>query len=144
MANTDKTKNIFIVFCILIITLLTFSPVLKCHFTDWDDDTLVLENKDIRALNLQNIKTIFTSTYVKTYIPLTIFSYALEYSLFKYNPFIYHLNNLLLHLGVVILIFVFAMKLGLKREAAGFAALIFAIHPMHIESVAWVTERKDV
>ena len=95
MATSDTRKNILLVFCVLVITFLTFSPVLKCQFTDWDDDTLVLENEDIRALNLKNIKTIFTSTYVKTYIPLTVFSYALEYSLFKYNPFIYHLNNLL-------------------------------------------------
>lgn len=86
----------------------------------------------------------FTRYVNRTYIPLTILSYSLEYKFFKYRPFIYHLDNLLLHLGVVTLIFLLARRWKLSVWAAGLGALLFGIHPMHVESVAWVTERKDV
>jgi len=95
-------------------------------------------------LDLGNIKNIFTGTVNKTYIPLTIFTFALEYHFFGYNPFVFHLNNLILHLAVVVLIFWFARQIGLSPKASAFGALLFGIHPMHVESVAWVTERKDV
>ena len=78
------------------------------------------------------------------YIPLTTLSFAFEHYFFGYNPFVIHLTNLILHLLVTALVFFLAMQLRLPLIARGIAALIFGIHPIHVESVAWVTERKDV
>jgi len=137
-------KSALILGVVLAVVFFSFFGVLSCGFTDWDDDTLLTDNEDIRHLSLESIRIIFSSIYVKTYVPLTVFSFACEYALFRYNPFIYHLNNLLLHMAVCGLIFLFARRLGLSRKAAGMAALLFGIHPMHVESVAWISERKDV
>jgi tetratricopeptide (TPR) repeat protein len=137
-------KSGAVLWVILAVTLVTFAPVLQSGFTDWDDDTLLTQNPDVRALSWENVRTIFTSTYVKTYIPLTVLSFAVEYFFAGYDPFVYHLNNLLLHLGVVALVYILGKRLGLRRYAAAVGALLFAIHPMHVESVAWITERKDV
>lgn len=141
----EKSKRL-ILFCVLIVTFFSFLSTLSNQFTNWDDPGHLLENHSIRSLSAGNIVDIFKEKGVvnRTYIPLALFSFAIEYHFFKYNPFIYHLTNLILHLGVVALIFLFGLRCGLSAKGAGFAALIFGIHPMHVESVAWVTERKDV
>ena len=83
-------------------------------------------------------------TVNKVYIPLTLFSFALEYHFFGHNPFIYHFTNLLLHMIVTGLIFLFSLRIGANLRAAFLGALLFGLHPMHVESVAWISERKDV
>ena len=110
----------------------------------WDDDVHLLDNYQVRSLTVSGIKEIFTNTVNTTYIPLTTLSFAFEYNFFKYQPFSYHLINLLLHLIVISLVFFFVLELGGGVCAASFSSLLFAIHPMHVESVAWVTARKDV
>ncbi len=110
----------------------------------WDDDVHLFENISIRMLDQEHVGDIFKTTVNGIYIPLTTLSFALEYHFFKYNEFFYHLDNLILHLGVVIFIFLIGLRLGLSVFASGMASLLFGIHPMHVESVAWVTERKDV
>lgn len=129
---------------ILAVVFLAYSPVLKADFVKWDDDVHLLDNITIRSLDREHIQEMFTTTVNKIYIPLTNLSFALEYHFFGYNPFVYHLNNLLLHLGVTALVFAVGLRLSLSMIGAGAAALLFGIHPMHVESVAWVTERKDV
>ena len=129
---------------VLLIVAVSLSPALKGSFLNWDDDTHVYHNPLVQSLELRNIKKIFTTSVNDTYIPLTILSFALEYQFFGFNPLVYHLDNLLLHLAVVVLIVVLALRFGLSIRAAFAAALLFGIHPMHVESVVWVTERKDV
>lgn len=129
---------------ILVLTFLIYAPALRHEFINLDDGKHITENPQIRSLSPESLKRIFTSTVQRTYIPLTIFSFALEYHLVGNNPFLYHLNNILLHLIVVFLIFRLGMALGLKSIGACFAAFVFALHPMHVESVVWATERKDV
>ncbi len=129
---------------ILSLVFIAFLPSLRGSFLNWDDDTHILENNAVGRLDLARLRRIFTSTVNDTYIPLTILSFTLEYQFFGYSAFVYHLDNLLLHLGVVGLIFIFAIRLGLSPKGAGLASLLFGIHPMHVESVAWITERKDV
>jgi len=137
-------KHTLLIATILIVTFVSLSPVLNNHFTNWDDHIVLTNNERVRTLAANNVKEIFTTTIQQLYIPLTILSFAVEYHFFGYDPFIYHLNNLLLHLSVIGLIYIFALRIGLSTLAAAVAALIFGIHPMHVESVAWVTERKDV
>ncbi len=130
---------------ILVVTFFCFYPCLDAGFVTWDDGRYVLNNPKIRSIDFDNIVTIFKEFNPGySYVPLTTFSFAVEYHFFKLDPFYYHLNNLLLHLLVVALVFFFALQCNLSLVAAGIAAFIFGIHPIHVESVAWVSERKDV
>ncbi|HBO96694.1 MAG TPA: hypothetical protein DE315_06655 [Candidatus Omnitrophica bacterium] len=123
------------------VVILAYSPSLSNQFVNWDDDAHLLENPFVQSFSLREI---FTTTVNRIYIPLTSLSFATEYHFFKVNPFIYHLDNLLLHLAVTVMALLFGLRCGLSVPAAGLAALIFGLHPAHVESVAWVTERKDV
>lgn len=129
---------------ILAIVFCAFWPSLFNGFVSWDDNIYVVENEVIRNFSLESLKTIFTTDVSLNYTPLTILSFAGEYHFWDYQPFYYHLNNLLLHLLVTALVFVFALRLAGSLTVAVIASLVFGIHPMHVESVAWITERKDV
>jgi tetratricopeptide (TPR) repeat protein len=137
-------KIIIPIFLILVITLVTFYPCLKNSFTNWDDDAYVIENKAIRSITLTNLKTISTSFFVAHYQPVTIFSYLLEYHFFKLNPFNYHLTNLILHLFNCLLVFWIIYLLTASAPIAGLTVILFGIHPMQVESVAWISERKNL
>jgi protein O-mannosyl-transferase len=137
---------------VLIITLVVFLPSLSIGFVNWDDPQNLLENETLQQFAYQwdwnGVKTIFTSDVIGNYNPLPIFTFAIE----KYflapdpalNPFIFHLNNLWMHLVCTLLVYVLFIQLGTGWMAALIGALLFGIHPMRVESVAWVTERKDV
>ncbi len=140
-----NSKSLVIGFLLIVgVALGSFFPVLQNDFTNWDDDRLLTDNFFIRGLNRENLQAMFTTPVTKTYTPLTFVTFALEYHFFKYNPFVYHLDNLILHLMVTGLIFLFLQRLGLTTLATWLATLLFAIHPIHVESVAWISERKDV
>ncbi len=121
-----------------------FGLTLKAGFINWDDDTHLTDNPTVQVHRLADIQKIFTSTVNQTYIPLTILSFAVEHRFFGFNPFVFHFDNLILHLSVALLAFWLGRIFGLLDRAAFIAAIVFGIHPMHVESVAWVTERKDV
>ena len=129
---------------IIVIIFLAFLPCLTNGFVNWDDPSFLLEIKELRVLTLSNIQSYFMSTVQRIYVPLTLLTFAIEHHFFGYNPFVFHLNNLLLHICVALLVFYLGVLLGLKQRAALLGALIFGIHPMHVESVSWITERKDV
>ncbi len=140
----QRPKNFWILPAVLFIVAAAYSPTLFNGFIKNDDPGHLLENPTLRALTPENFRAMFQSIINTTYIPLTTVSFAFEYHLFGYNPFVYHLDNLLLHLAVVAFVFFFFKRMGLSVLAAGTGALFFGIHPLHVESVAWVTERKDV
>lgn len=129
---------------ILAVTFCAFSYTLHNGLTNWDDGAHLWGNPMVRSLSLENIVRIFTTDTARNYIPLTILSFAIEYHWVGLNPLVYHLTNLVLHMTVVGLLFLLALRMGLSVIGAGLAALLFGIHPLHVESVAWVTERKDV
>jgi len=143
---TESTygKDALILGVILIISFFCFLPVLKNDFTNWDDKYFILENPSVLSLDWPHIVDNFKTTVTKVYVPLTILSWALEHHVFGFDPFVFHLNNLLLHLGVTAFVFWLARCMRLNRLSAFLAALLFGIHPIHVESVAWLTERKDV
>ncbi len=141
---TEKHRVLISIFLILIITIIAFLPSLKNEFTNWDDMGLVVENTAIRDLSWRNIRSIFTSSFISTYIPLTILSFSLEYHFFELNPLAYHTTNLILHLVNCVLVFCLIYILTCNSYVSLIAALLFGIHPLRVESVAWVTERKDV
>ena len=140
-----KNKDLwFPITIILVITFVVFIPSLNNDFVNWDDDVNILDNPNLQAFTWQNIKGIFTSDVIGNYNPLPIFTFAIEKHFFGLNPTVFHVNNLLLHLVCVFLIYRICLQLGLNIMAAALVALLFGIHPMRVESVAWVTERKDV
>jgi tetratricopeptide (TPR) repeat protein len=130
--------------CITLISVLVFFPCVSGPFLSWDDNLHITDNPAIRSLDPGHIQQMFTQTINRIYIPLTTLSYAIEYHFFGLNPLVFHWNNFLLHMGVVYLAFFFTLRLVGDHRVAAIAALLFAIHPMHVESVAWITERKDV
>jgi tetratricopeptide (TPR) repeat protein len=130
---------------VLIITFTAFLPSLSNQFIKtWDDNTYVTDNPQITHLNWESIKGFFTTQNEGTYVPIPLLSWALEFKLFGLNPFPYHLNNLILHLLCTSLVFYFFFLLRMPLLYAALGALLFGIHPMRVESVAWVTERKDL
>jgi tetratricopeptide (TPR) repeat protein len=133
-----------VLFFILLVTALIFIPSLQHDFVNWDDTDYVLNNPSIRNLDIRSLKDMFTSFIVGNYQPLTILSFAVEYHFFQLAPQIYHLTNVILHLLNVFLVYIFLSRLTGQREAALLAAMLFGIHPLRAESVAWITERKDV
>jgi protein O-mannosyl-transferase len=129
---------------ILLYTGLIYSRAMFNGFTSFDDNAYILENPLIKDLSLHGIKDIFSSFSVGNYHPFTSLSNSIEYLLFALDPLPYHLTNVLLHLANTWLVFRLAERLSGNRITATVVSLLFAIHPMHVESVAWVSERKDV
>lgn len=140
----NKLKINYILPAILFFTFLTYLPVLRAPFISLDDNVTLTANTSIRGLTWENIKTIFTSLINKTYVPLTILSFAVEYKIFGLNPFGYHLTNLLFHLAITGLVFRLGRRLNPSTAATTAATILFAIHPMHVEPVAWISSRKDL
>ena len=161
----QKKKNNYIVFLalltIVIATLIVFLPTFENEFTNWDDNKYVVENKVIQSLAAENIKEIFSSYHMGNYHPLTILSFAVDYSISTTEPkidtFFFHLTNILLHLfNTAFVFFIIYFIMGyLHRDDASFkpntrvavafiAALVFGVHTLHVESVSWIAERKDV
>ena len=137
-------KTILAAALITIAVLLSYSPVFKSGFVSSDDGVLVTDNGLIRDLSSKNLKSIFFSPYCGLYHPAVLLSYAAEYRFFGYNPKAFHLTNLLLHISNTLLVFVIILLLGGGMPAAFAGALLFGVHPAHVESVAWIAERKDV
>lgn len=144
--NKWLPKEIFLpLVAILVLTTIVFFPTLNNSFTNWDDGLYVTQNPHIQGFYIDNIKAMFTQPIANNYHPLTMLSLTLNYVFGKLNPSAYHFTNLLLHLANTFLVFLFAYHLTDKRLWVGIVtALFFGIHPMHVESVAWVSERKDV
>src|SRR5687767_1184515 len=126
------------------LTLLAFISVFGHDFVNWDDDFNLANNKNTALLNWDNIVNIFSDPVIGNYNPLPILTFAIERSIVGLDPTLYHINNLILHLICVFFVYRIFRSLDLTALASGAGALLFGIHPMRVESVAWVTERKDV
>jgi tetratricopeptide (TPR) repeat protein len=133
--------------------MVPFLPSLRGEFLLWDDDANFLLNPNYRGLGLEQLRWMFTNTYAH-YMPLTWLTLGFDYVLWGMNPTGYHVTNLLLHglnaalcyLVIRSLVRSAAPELDAPRRAAAaaFGALFFAVHPLRVESVAWITERRDL
>jgi len=138
----DKGFPVGWMLALLAFTGALFSPILGNEFTNWDDPFYVLDNPLLRG---PDVKGIFTRPVVSNYHPLTVLSLALNYRLSGLSPFSYFLVNGLLHVANTGLVFYFSWLLSERRRwVALFVGTVFAVHPLHVESVAWISERKDV
>ena len=145
MERSSNKLSVFFI-CVLLVggTILPYWQVRKHEFLNYDDSEYITENNFVQdGLSWQNVRWSFTSTVSNHWHPLTWLSHMLDCELFGLNPAGHHLMNLLLHIINTVLLF---CVLGLATGAiwqSGFVAALFAVHPLHIESVAWAAERKD-
>ncbi len=145
-----------------------FLPALSAEFVSFDDDRLFEKNTSFRGFSREHLRWMFTTTFMGHYQPLTWLSHAVDHALSGMNPPGYHLNNVLLHALNAVMVYFVALRLiaagraarspatrepappvhgrndASLRLAAVLAALLFAVHPLRTESVAWVSERRDV
>ena len=150
-ANTKQYTYLAILVLILI-TGIVFLPSLSADFVNWDDAFNVYENASLKPFattwSWSAVKQIFSTHVIGNYNPLPIFTFAIEQYFFApnplENPFPFHLNNVCLHLACTLFVFLIFNRLGISKTAAFIGALLFGIHPMRVESVSWITERKDV
>ena len=151
------TKNWLTALIIGFVTFAVFYPSLQHNFVYWDDNHFFLDNQNYRGLHAENFEWIFFRSYQGTglYIPLTWLTWSADYAIWGMDPFGYHLTNSIIHAFSASLFFLltywllsiaFAGKInaGPLRTGSAFAALFWSIHPLRVESVAWVVERKDL
>jgi len=150
--TTFKTKGrlntrLDLIICVLLIvaTLGVYWQIKTHDFIGYDDDKYVYQNRHVsQGLSKESIIWAFRSTHASNWHPITWLSHMLDVELFGMNAGAHHLTNLFFHILNSLLLFIVFRKMTLRVWQSGFVALLFAIHPLHIESVAWVAERKDV
>jgi tetratricopeptide (TPR) repeat protein len=141
----DHLASIVIVLFLSLATLIVYWPVRNHEFIDLDDYAYVVNNPQVqRGLNVQGLIWTFTSTDASNWHPLTWLSHMLDCQLFGLNPGWHHFINLMFHIGNTLFLFFLLKRMVRGLWVSGFVASLFALHPLHVESVAWVAERKDV
>jgi tetratricopeptide (TPR) repeat protein len=144
--NINPKKKILIVYAVLaVVTLAVFWQVNQYDFINLDDNVYVTENSHIQSgITLDGLRWAFSTTYAEFWHPLTWLSLMFDYQLYGMNAGGYHLTNLILHiLSTLLLFWLFNRMTGAVWRSA-FIATIFSLHPLRVESIAWVAERKDV
>jgi lipoprotein NlpI len=161
-----KNKKLFIVaFLISFITILVYLPSLQNDFVNWDDHKFVYKNHNIWSLDVEFLPWMFTTFHAGEWIPLTWLSYALDYAVWGLNPLGYHLTSIIFHglnTFIVVILITFLVNIRMKEilskrtgtDNKGYSTnaiitgcvtgFLFGLHPLHVESVAWISERKDV
>ncbi|MFA7229682.1 MAG: hypothetical protein WC071_00275 [Victivallaceae bacterium] len=127
-----------------ILSFLVFLPAMNYAFlTEWDDGGFIVQNPYL-TLSLTNLQYWLTNTTQTVFTPVTMYSLMLDRWLFELNPIGYHIHNMLLHGIAAMLLYGIARHLGISCKVAFLVTILWAIHPQRIESVVWITERKDV
>jgi tetratricopeptide (TPR) repeat protein len=143
--NRSHKVDLLICLVLALSTLLAYWDISSHQFVIIDDPVYVTQNPYVQSgLTLQSVKWAFTTTKAEFWHPLTWLSYMLDTQVFGGQPGGYLFTNLLLHVLNAILMFVIFQAMTHKRWQSAFVAALFALHPLHVESVAWIAERKDV
>lgn len=142
---------------VLVATAVVYLPSLGNGFVNWDDPENTTENWAYRGLGAEQLRWMFSTFHMGHYQPLAWLTLGADFVVWKMNPFGYHLTSLVFHLASTLIFYLVAIRLLTRaagardatpsaalRVAAAFAAGVFALHPMRVESVAWATERRDV
>ncbi len=131
--------------CLVIVVFAVFAQVLRHDFLNYDDDVYVTSNQRVTSgLSVDGILWAFTTSSASNWHPLTWLSHQLDCSIYGPRPGGHHATSLILHLANVLLLFWLLTRITGNSGASGFVAALFGIHPQHIQSVAWLAERKDV
>jgi len=141
----DTRHTIALCALLALLTIAVFGPMVHHDFVDYDDQDYVTENPQVQAgLTRDAARWAFGGAHAANWIPLTWLSHMLDCQLFGLNPGWHHTTNLLLHTANTLLLFLLLKRMTAAALPSAAVALLFAIHPLHVESVAWVSERKDV
>jgi protein O-mannosyl-transferase len=160
VASTRDSKHAslrYLLACLVAgITFVVFSSALQNDFVNWDDESFLVNNLNYRGLGWEQLRWMFTTFHMGPYQPLSWMSLGLDYLIWGMNPVGYHLTNLILHAAnaalfyficrrlLVLALSMFNERSWLLSVSSAFAALLFSIHPLRVESVVWATERRDV
>ncbi len=152
-----KTEPWIVAILAALITILVYLPALNNGFVNWDDHSYIYENRNIKSIDFGSLKWMFTSFHASNWHPLAWLSHAVDYAMWGLNPVGHHLSSILLHGLNTFLVVILIIRLlkAVKPEdksnqlpgsliAGLVTGLLFGLHPLHVESVAWVSERKDV
>src|SRR5437899_4576446 len=127
------------------ITWAVFGQTFRHQFINYDDPLYVLDNAHVRTgLTWRGIVWAFTHVHSQNWHPLTTISHMLDCQLFGVNPGAHHLVNVFFHSAAAVFLFILLQQATGSRGRSAFVAAVFAIHPLRVESVAWIAERKDV
>jgi tetratricopeptide (TPR) repeat protein len=138
-------RQIWICIALTFATTAVFWQVCTYDFVNYDDPTYIYENPNIQAgITLKTIRWAFTTSYANFWHPLTLLSHMLDWQLFGPKAGGHHLTSLILHIANTLLLFIVLKQMTRELWPGAFVAALFALHPLHVESVAWVSERKDV
>ncbi len=142
---TTKYRSFWICLTLMLITAAVFYQVCTYDFVNFDDPVYIYENPNIQAgITPETIKWAFTASYFANWYPLTWLSHMLDWQLFGPEAGGHHFTNLVFHIANTLLLFVVLKQMTHRFWPSAFVAVLFALHPLHVESVAWVAERKDV
>lgn len=144
LSSASNYRKALALLIIVAATYFSYQPAIDAKLTNWDDDKYVTENLAIRDFSGDNVKKLLTNSFEGNYHPLTMISFAINYSQGKLDPGVYHRTNLFLHLMNTCLVFWFIFLLAMDIRIATLVSVLFGIHTLHVESVSWVSERKDV
>ncbi|MBK8340472.1 MAG: glycosyltransferase family 39 protein [Flavobacteriales bacterium] len=146
-ATSDPRTNAWfwpLIAAALLAVIAIYHQVPSFAFTDWDDLHYISDNALLKSLSIAQVRTEFSRYVMGNYHPITMLSYSAEIALFGKSPGAMHVTNLLLHLLNVVLVGLFLRKLTRNDLLAALVALLWAVHPMRVESVAWLSARKDL
>jgi len=144
MKLENRNKLIFCVF-ISILTIAVYWQIQNHEFINYDDDIYITENTNIsKGFTSEAIRWAFTTPYASNWHPITWLSHSFDYQLYGLEPGGHHRTNLIFHTANAILLFLVFMRMTGAFWQSTLVATLFAIHPLHVESVAWASERKDV
>jgi tetratricopeptide (TPR) repeat protein len=148
--------DVLVALFVALASAFVFLPALRNGFVLWDDDRMFIENQHFRGLGWRQLQWMLTTFHIGHYMPVTWLSFGLDYLLWGMSPVGYHATNVLLHGANAALVYLVALRLLARvmaptgeataalRAGAAVAALLFGLHPLRAESVAWATERRDV
>ncbi len=142
---SSRDRDLLLALVLTLVTLAVYWQVQGHAFVTFDDYQYVVENPHVRhGLTLHGVVWAFTTGYASNWHPLTWLSHMLDCTLYGLNPKGHHFNNLLLHVANALLLFWVLRRMTAALWRSAFVAALFALHPLHVESVAWVAERKDL
>jgi len=145
ISGGNRRRDFLICAGLVLVTLAVFWPVTRCGFVTYDDPSYVTKNPYVQnGFAWESVRWAFTCRYSDNWHPLTWLSHMLDCRLFGLKAAGHHFTNLLLHLANTALIFLALKRMTGAVWRSAFVAALFALHPLHVESVAWVSERKDV
>jgi len=144
-AETNKTVKIIICVLLVVATFAIYSQVQNHEFLNYDDKQYVTDNLKVQAgLTRESVSWAFTTSHHATWFPMTWLSHMLDYQLYGSHPKGHHLTSLFLHIANALILFIVLSRMTGALWQSGFVAVIFALHPFNVESVAWVAQRTNV